>query len=111
MYVLVRLGYFCLTRLHECRFCAHLYEKHKEMAAAALAYKCMEVANMKVVFYKDSGASKDRNELHAALQLVPTGNKLGIVHRMASLLMNRHLFYSFGLFCGKKFLVSFSVLV
>ncbi|CAA6654243.1 unnamed protein product [Spirodela intermedia] len=56
-----------------CEFCAHLYEKHKEMAAAALAYKCMEVANMKVVFSKDSGASKDRNELHTALQLVPTG--------------------------------------
>ncbi|CAA6662060.1 unnamed protein product [Spirodela intermedia] len=28
-------------------FCAHEYEKCKEMAAAALAYKCMEVAYMK----------------------------------------------------------------
>ena len=44
------------------------------MAAAALAYKCMEVANMKVVYSKDSRANKDRNELHAAFLLASTGN-------------------------------------
>ncbi|CAA6669081.1 unnamed protein product [Spirodela intermedia] len=55
------------------RFCAHEYERRKEMAAAALAYKCMEVAYMKVVFSKHSSASKDRHELQTALQMVPSG--------------------------------------
>ncbi|CAA7406031.1 unnamed protein product [Spirodela intermedia] len=56
-----------------CEFCAHEYERRKEMAAAALAYKCMEVAYMKVVFSKHSSASKDRHELQTALQMVPSG--------------------------------------
>nr|AMP82926.1 type I inositol 1,4,5-trisphosphate 5-phosphatase 12 [Catalpa bungei] len=56
-----------------CEFCAHEYEKSKDMAAAALAYKCMEVAYMRVVFYSHTSASRDRNELQAALQIVPTG--------------------------------------
>ncbi|MQL71546.1 hypothetical protein Taro_003856 [Colocasia esculenta] len=43
------------------------------MAAAALAYKCMEVAYMKVVFLKHACANKDRQELHSALHMVPTG--------------------------------------
>jgi len=43
------------------------------MAAAALAYKCIEVAYMKVAYYKHSAASKDRHELLTALQTVMPG--------------------------------------
>nr|CAD1828425.1 unnamed protein product [Ananas comosus var. bracteatus] len=56
-----------------CEFCAHEYERCKEMAAAALAYKCVEVAYMKAAYYKYPGASKDRHELQAALQMVTLG--------------------------------------
>ncbi|MQM09205.1 hypothetical protein Taro_042073 [Colocasia esculenta] len=59
-----------------CGFCAHEYEKQKEMAAAAaLAYKCMEVAYMKVVFSRYSSASKDCHELQTALHMVPSSNR------------------------------------
>lgn len=50
-----------------CEFCAHEYERLKEMAAAALAYKCAEVAYLKVAYYKHPGASKDRVDLQIAL--------------------------------------------
>eukprot|EP00257_Ricinus_communis_P005916 XP_002520661.2 uncharacterized protein LOC8287159 [Ricinus communis] len=56
-----------------CEFCAHEYEKSKDMAAAALAYKCMEVAYMRVVYCAHNGANKDRHELQTALQMVPPG--------------------------------------
>ncbi|XP_010259693.1 PREDICTED: uncharacterized protein LOC104599025 [Nelumbo nucifera] len=56
-----------------CEFCAREYEKYKDMAAASLAYKCMEVAYMKVIYFKHSTASKDQTELHGALQMVPPG--------------------------------------
>ncbi|OVA15012.1 zinc finger protein [Macleaya cordata] len=56
-----------------CAFVAHEYERCKEMAAAALAYKCMEVAYMRVIYFKHSSASKDRHELQTALQMVPPG--------------------------------------
>lgn len=56
-----------------CEFCAHEYEKAKDMAAAALAYKCMEVAYMRVVYSSHASASRDRNELQRALQVVPLG--------------------------------------
>ncbi|MQL89065.1 hypothetical protein Taro_021639 [Colocasia esculenta] len=59
-----------------CGFCAHEYEKQKEMAAAAaLAYKCMEVAYMKVVFSRYSSASKDCHELQTTLHMVPSSNR------------------------------------
>ncbi|CAI9105344.1 OLC1v1004250C3 [Oldenlandia corymbosa var. corymbosa] len=56
-----------------CEFCAHEYEKSKDMAAAALAYKCMEVAYLRVVYTSNNSASKCRNELLTALQISPTG--------------------------------------
>ncbi|XP_068662583.1 cysteine-tryptophan domain-containing zinc finger protein 7-like [Aristolochia californica] len=56
-----------------CEFCAHEYEKHKDMAAACLAYKCMEVAYMRVIYSKNSSANKDRHELQSALQMVLPG--------------------------------------
>ncbi|XP_054803974.1 cysteine-tryptophan domain-containing zinc finger protein 3-like isoform X3 [Prosopis cineraria] len=53
-----------------CEFCAHEYEKLKDMAAAALAYKCMEVAYMRVVYSSHYSASRDRQ---TASQIVPIG--------------------------------------
>ncbi|XP_022035461.1 uncharacterized protein LOC110937359 isoform X1 [Helianthus annuus] len=56
-----------------CEYVAHEYEKLKEMAAAALAYKLAEVAYLKVVYSSHTGASKDRQELQTSLQIGPTG--------------------------------------
>ncbi|XP_062211259.1 cysteine-tryptophan domain-containing zinc finger protein 3-like [Phragmites australis] len=54
-----------------CNFCAHEYERCKKMAAAALAYKCEEVAYLKVASYKHPSASKDQQELQAIVQIAP----------------------------------------
>ncbi|XP_022899128.1 uncharacterized protein LOC111412429 isoform X2 [Olea europaea var. sylvestris] len=56
-----------------CEFCALEYEKSKDMATAALAYKCVEVAYMRVVYCSHTGASRDRNALQSALQIVFPG--------------------------------------
>ncbi|XP_038876723.1 cysteine-tryptophan domain-containing zinc finger protein 7-like isoform X2 [Benincasa hispida] len=56
-----------------CEFCAHEYEKIKDMAAAALAYKCMEVAFMRVIYSSHNSAIRDRNELQKALKMLPSG--------------------------------------
>ncbi|CAL1388901.1 unnamed protein product [Linum trigynum] len=57
-----------------CEFCAHEYEKSRDMAAAALAYKCMEVAYLRVIHCSHSSANRDRHELQMALQMIPTGD-------------------------------------
>ncbi|KAH1147310.1 hypothetical protein AAZX31_15G146600 [Glycine max] len=59
------------AKLFKC--CAHEYETHQEMAAAALSYKCMEVAYMRVVYCKNSSTNRDRQELQSTLQLVSQG--------------------------------------
>ncbi|KAL5785243.1 hypothetical protein ACOSQ2_007635 [Xanthoceras sorbifolium] len=56
-----------------CESCAHEYERRQEMAVAALAYKCMEVAYMRVVYCKHSSTSRDRNVLQATLNMAPQG--------------------------------------
>ncbi|KAK4717524.1 hypothetical protein R3W88_015862 [Solanum pinnatisectum] len=56
-----------------CQFCGHEYEKLRDMAAAALAYKCMEVAYMRVIYSSQSDANRYRNELQTALQIFPPG--------------------------------------
>lgn len=56
-----------------CQFCGHEYEKLRDMAAAALAYKCMEVAYMRVIYSSQSEANRYRNELQTALQIFPPG--------------------------------------
>lgn len=56
-----------------CEFCAHEYEKSKDMASAALAYKCTEVAYMRVIYSSHNSASRDRHELQTALQMIPLG--------------------------------------
>ncbi|KAM2656927.1 hypothetical protein EV1_012362 [Malus domestica] len=56
-----------------CELCAHEYESRKEVASAALAYKCMEVAYMRVVYCKHSSTNRDRRELQATFNLAPLG--------------------------------------
>ncbi|XVF72563.1 hypothetical protein PTKIN_Ptkin12aG0131300 [Pterospermum kingtungense] len=56
-----------------CEFCAHEYERLKDMAAASLAYKCMEVAYMRVIYSSHANANRDRHELQTTLQMVPPG--------------------------------------
>lgn len=56
-----------------CEYCAHEYERTKEMATASLAYKCMEVAYLKVIYSSHATACKDVNELQMSLQIGPTG--------------------------------------
>nr|GEW53911.1 cullin, conserved site-containing protein [Tanacetum cinerariifolium] len=52
------------------KICAEGYEKRKEMAAAALAYKCMEVACMRVVYCKSFMTKQD---LQMSMQMVTQG--------------------------------------
>ncbi|KAL8143075.1 hypothetical protein V2J09_016107 [Rumex salicifolius] len=56
-----------------CEFCAHEYEKSKDLASASLAYKCMEVAYLRVIYSSHPAASRDRHELQTSLQIVPPG--------------------------------------
>ncbi|PHT86268.1 hypothetical protein T459_08374 [Capsicum annuum] len=56
-----------------CDFVAHEYERLKDMAAVSLAYKCMEVAYMRVVYSSHFNANRYRNELQTALQIFPPG--------------------------------------
>ncbi|KAF5195010.1 Cw-type zinc finger [Thalictrum thalictroides] len=48
------------------RSVADEYEKRNEMAAAALAYKCMEVAYMRIIAFRDMRISQDQHELRIA---------------------------------------------
>ncbi|XP_042397910.1 cysteine-tryptophan domain-containing zinc finger protein 7-like isoform X1 [Zingiber officinale] len=64
--------YFDTAKL--CKFVAREYEKIKDMAAAALAYKCIEVAYLKSAYCKNPNVSRDRHELQTALQLLPPGH-------------------------------------
>lgn len=45
------------------------------MGAAALAYKCMEAAYMRVVNSSYMSVSRYRNELQTSLQMVPPGKQ------------------------------------
>ncbi|XP_059295310.1 cysteine-tryptophan domain-containing zinc finger protein 3 isoform X2 [Lycium ferocissimum] len=56
-----------------CEFVAHEYERLKDMAAVSLAYKCMEVAYMRVIYSFHFNANRYRNELQTALQIFPPG--------------------------------------
>ncbi|KNA12347.1 hypothetical protein SOVF_126770 isoform B [Spinacia oleracea] len=54
-----------------CEYCALEYERCNDMASAALAYKCMEVAYMRVVYCNDLSANRDRQELQMAVRAAP----------------------------------------
>ncbi|KAL5712875.1 hypothetical protein ACHQM5_014999 [Ranunculus cassubicifolius] len=55
-------------------FAASEYERYDKMAAAALAYKCMEVAHMRVVYSKATRVNQDRHELRIGLQNLYLGD-------------------------------------
>ena len=76
------------------RICAHEYEKRREMAAAAFAYKCMEVAYMRVVYCNNSTTNRDRHDLQASLQIIPQG----MINAMVFLDLHKAL--SFVLWCA-----------
>ncbi|GAB2287328.1 hypothetical protein Dimus_021708 [Dionaea muscipula] len=54
-----------------CEYWAREFERCNDMALAALAYKCMEVACMRVVYCNDAAANRDQHELQTALRSVP----------------------------------------
>ncbi|PIA44549.1 hypothetical protein AQUCO_01700268v1 [Aquilegia coerulea] len=56
-----------------CQSVADEYEKHNVMAAAVLAYKCMEVAYMKILYSIDMRISQDQHELRMGLPDTPRG--------------------------------------
>ncbi|CAF2052268.1 unnamed protein product [Brassica napus] len=56
-----------------CKFCAHEYEKDKDMGAAALAYKCMEVAYLRITYSSHGNINRYKSELEASLQVIPSG--------------------------------------
>ncbi|KAI3819248.1 hypothetical protein L1987_13073 [Smallanthus sonchifolius] len=62
-----------------CKYCAHEYERTKEMTTTSLAYKCMEVAYMKVICSSIATSCKDVDELQAFLHIGPTGVSLSSV--------------------------------
>ncbi|CAN1187228.1 Cysteine-tryptophan domain-containing zinc finger protein 7 [Linum perenne] len=53
--------------------CAFEYERRHKMAAAALAYKSMEVACLRMVYCRSSSLSTDLNELHESLETTIEG--------------------------------------
>ncbi|KAL9253416.1 Cysteine-tryptophan domain-containing zinc finger protein 7-like protein [Drosera capensis] len=50
-----------------CNYYAREFESNNDMALAALAYKCMEVACMQFVYLNDVAAGKDKKDLQIAL--------------------------------------------
>ncbi|CAH8336821.1 unnamed protein product [Eruca vesicaria subsp. sativa] len=56
-----------------CKFCAHEYEKDKDMGAAALAYKCMEVAYLRITYSSHGNINRYKSELESSLQVIPSG--------------------------------------
>lgn len=73
------ISYHCILHFHvsstesTCRACAQDFGKHDEMYAAALAYKCTEVAYLRSLYCKSYMADKDRSDLQANLQMLPQG--------------------------------------
>ncbi|KAG9132776.1 hypothetical protein Leryth_014062 [Lithospermum erythrorhizon] len=53
-----------------CETCALEYEKRQEMAAAALAYKCMEVSYMRIVYFKSLCTRRVWHDVQASLQMI-----------------------------------------
>lgn len=64
------------------RICALEYERRQEMAAAALAYKCIEVAYMRIVYHKHSSINGDRHEMHSLFRTIVQGNRKMLCYRL-----------------------------
>lgn len=56
-----------------CKTCAYEYEKSCELAAAALSYKCVEVAYLKIVYCKSSSTHRILRDLQSSMQMLPQG--------------------------------------
>lgn len=56
-----------------CESCAMEYESRREMAAASLAYKCIEVAYLRIVYHKHSSISGDRLEMQSLFRTIVQG--------------------------------------
>ncbi|XP_065864021.1 cysteine-tryptophan domain-containing zinc finger protein 7-like [Euphorbia lathyris] len=56
-----------------CQCSAVEFERHNQVAAAALAYKCLEVAQWRIVSCKSSSLSRYQNELQECLQTSSRG--------------------------------------
>ncbi|XP_038874610.1 cysteine-tryptophan domain-containing zinc finger protein 3-like isoform X2 [Benincasa hispida] len=56
-----------------CESCAHEYERRQEMAAASLAFKCMEVAYLRIVYHKHPSINGDRLEMHSVFRTIVQG--------------------------------------
>ncbi|KAJ8649594.1 hypothetical protein MRB53_002617 [Persea americana] len=56
-------------------YCATTFERIGEMAAAALAHKCVEVAYMRVLFSMSSHIQKDEHDIQPSVQHSPLGNQ------------------------------------
>ncbi|XP_075521654.1 cysteine-tryptophan domain-containing zinc finger protein 3-like isoform X2 [Primulina tabacum] len=56
-----------------CETCAYEYEKSCELAAAALAYKCVEVAYLKIVYCKSKSTHRIWRYLQSSMQMLPQG--------------------------------------
>ncbi|GAB4855562.1 hypothetical protein Ancab_024181 [Ancistrocladus abbreviatus] len=52
-------------------YCASEYERCNDMPSAALAYKCMEVVYMQIIYSRDPVASRDRQELQMTIRTLP----------------------------------------
>ncbi|XP_022959124.1 uncharacterized protein LOC111460215 isoform X1 [Cucurbita moschata] len=56
-----------------CEICALEYERRQEMAAAALAFKCIEVAYLRIVYHRHSSVDGDRLEMHSLFRTIVQG--------------------------------------
>ena len=57
------------------RSCALEYERRQEMAAASLAFKCIEVAYLRIVYHKHSSINGDRLEMNSFRSIVQGNRK------------------------------------
>ncbi|KAL0537969.1 hypothetical protein IC582_026963 [Cucumis melo] len=58
------------TTAELCESCALEYERRQEMAAASLAFKCIEVAYLRIVYHKHSSINGDRLEMNSFRSIV-----------------------------------------
>lgn len=56
-----------------CRTCAYEYEKGHEGVTASLAFKCAEVAYLRLVYCKSSATHRVWHDLQSCLRMVPQG--------------------------------------
>ncbi|CAJ1940275.1 unnamed protein product [Sphenostylis stenocarpa] len=78
------------AKLFKC--CAHEYEARQEMAIVALAYKCMEVAYMRVVYCKNSSITEIDMSYNQLFKWFLKVNLLHLLHLMLITYTPIHLY-------------------